>query len=186
MLCPAKRTAALSARRRAPSQVEHSASPMNCAYQRFDQSLCVVEKRRIMRGITPSQVTSSVPLPERLFQPTRYLVSPLPNSTACRCFAGSFFHGLSQSIARAERICPMNPLVQPTFCEAPAPHGTTAPSSMLFSGSGTTRAGSMATRVPRPLQSGHMPCGLLKLKACGVSSGNEMPHFGHAAFSEKV
>ena len=59
-----------------------------------------------------------------------------------------------------------------------------APSSMERESSGTTRSGSISTREPRPLQSTHMPWGLLKEKAWGESSGKEMPQSPQAIFSE--
>jgi hypothetical protein len=37
--------------------------------------------------------------------------------------------------------------------------------------SGTIFSGSMVTRLPMPLQSGHMPCGELKEKRAGVKAG---------------
>ena len=51
--------------------------------------------------------------------------------------------------------------------------GLMAPCSTLSESSGTTSSGSNSKRVPSPLQSAHMPCGLLKENACGVSSGND-------------
>ena len=52
--------------------------------------------------------------------------------------------------------------------------------------SGTTSSGSISTRAPSPLQSTHMPWGLLKEKLWGVSSGKEMPQAPQAIFSEKT
>ena len=73
---------------------------------------------------------------------------------------------------------------QLVFSEISLPHGLTAPSSIVSDSSGTTSAGSISTRTPRPLQSTHMPCGELKENACGVSSGNERSHGAQAIFSE--
>ena len=89
-------------------------------------------------------------------------------------------------IFRCARIWRRKPLPQPSFSETPSPQGFTAPASIESESSGTTRSGSISKRVPRPLQSPHMPCGLLKEKAWGVSSGKEIWHFPHAAVSEKV
>ncbi len=57
---------------------------------------------------------------------------------------------------------------------------------MLRVSSGTTRAASNSKRVPRPLQSSHMPWGELKEKAWGVSSGKEIRQCEQAALSVKV
>ena len=35
-------------------------------------------------------------------------------------------------------------------------------------------------RVPRPEQSGHMPCGELNENSCGDGSGNEIPQWWQA------
>ncbi len=48
---------------------------------------------------------------------------------------------------------------------------------------GTTRSGSISRLEPSPLQSMHMPSGLLKEKSCGVSSGNPTPQVGQARAS---
>ena len=47
------------------------------------------------------------------------------------------------------------------------------------------RSGSKYWRTPRPSHAGHAPLGLLKEKSCGWMSGSEMPHVGHACFSER-
>ena len=51
--------------------------------------------------------------------------------------------------------------------EALVGQATTAPSSRVRSLLGITRSGSISSLVPRPVQAGHAPCGLLKLKSCG-------------------
>ena len=51
---------------------------------------------------------------------------------------------------------------------------------------GITSSGSISTRLPNPLQSTHMPWGLLKEKLWGVSSGNERLQWLHAIFSENT
>jgi hypothetical protein len=58
MLCPPMRTAALSGRRREPSQRLQVASLMNCAYQRLALSEPVSRKRRSSLGTTPSHAMS--------------------------------------------------------------------------------------------------------------------------------
>ena len=51
--------------------------------------------------------------------------------------------------------------------------------------SGTSRSGSTSSCAPRPVQRGHAPCGELKEKIRGSSSGSETPWSGQAKFSEK-
>jgi len=80
-------------------------------------------------------------------------------------------------VRRPDQLC---------FSEISLPQGFTAPSSMVSDSSGITSAVSNSTRVPSPLQSTHMPCGLLNENACGVSSGKEMPHGAQAILSEKT
>src|SRR3712207_8715516 len=53
-------------------------------------------------------------------------------------------------------------------------------------GSGTSRSGSISCCAPRPWQRGQAPCGELKEKIRGCSSGSETPCSGHAKRSEKV
>ena len=47
-------------------------------------------------------------------------------------------------------------------------------------GSGTTRSGSISSCEPSPVQRGHAPCGALKEKIRGSSSGSDTPCSGHA------
>ena len=64
-------------------------------------------------------------------------------------------------------------------------HGLTAPSARLRLLSGTIRSGSNSIWLPRPVQVGQAPCGLLKLKVRGSISGRLMPQTGQAKRSEK-
>jgi hypothetical protein len=157
------RTAVLSTLRRAPPQLEQRASARNCPYQRLARSEPVCLKRRIRRGSTPSHSRSKLPWPDLPAQRTRNLRPPVPCSS-----------------------WPRKPCTQPVFSETFGPHGLIAPSSSDRSGSGITSSGSISTRVPSPLQSAHMPCGLLNEKAWGVSSGKEQPQCEHEALSEKT
>ena len=50
-----------------------------------------------------------------------------------------------------------------------------APSQTDFDGSGTSRSGSKSWRMPRPSHAGHIPCGLLKLKSCGLGGSKPIP-----------
>src|SRR6266567_968471 len=54
-------------------------------------------------------------------------------------------------------------------------HGAIAPPSRLNSGWVTISSASISCCVPRPVQVGHAPCGLLKLKVRGAISGRLMP-----------
>jgi hypothetical protein len=178
------RTAALSGRRRAPLQVEQAALPRNWAYQRLARSEEVCMKRRSRRGTTPSQAMSNWPLPDFPFQRTSKVRSPVPQSRSSRWRRGRRRQRRSVSMPSCSTIWPRKPWAQPVFSETFGPQGLMAPPSMLSESSGTTRSGSISTREPRPLQSTHMPCGLLKEKLWGVSSGNEMPQSAQAIFSE--
>ena len=60
----ATRTAALSTRRRVPWQVVQAVFAMYFPYQRFMPSDFVSRKRRIRRGMMPSQVVWNWPPPE--------------------------------------------------------------------------------------------------------------------------
>src|SRR4051794_12065345 len=57
-------------------------------------------------------------------------------------------------------------------------HGETAPFMTLFDLSGTTRSGSISSRVPRPVQVGQAPCGELNEKLRGSSSSIVKPSYG--------
>ena len=46
------------------------------------------------------------------------------------------------------------------------------------------RSGSTSSRVPRPVQVGHAPWGVLNEKLRGSSAGNEVPSYGQANASE--
>ena len=69
--------------------------------------------------------------------------------------------------------------------EPPTDHGTSAPSSIESDGSGTSRSGSISCCEPRPVQRGQAPCGALKEKIRGCSSGSETPWSGQAKFSRE-
>ena len=63
-------------------------------------------------------------------------------------------------------------------------HGASAPSPIDSDGSGTTSSGSISICEPSPVQRGHAPCGELKEKIRGSSSGIDGPWSGQANFSE--
>jgi hypothetical protein len=59
-----------------------------------------------------------------------------------------------------------------------------APSASDSDGSGTTSSGSISIWEPRPVQRGQAPCGELKEKERGSSSGMEIPQCRQAKRSE--
>src|SRR3989344_4658164 len=60
-----------------------------------------------------------------------------------------------------------------------------APSAMVRHLLGNTSSGSTSRVEPSPVQVGHAPCGLLKLKSRGSISGKFISHSAQANFSEK-
>src|SRR3712207_5326475 len=64
-------------------------------------------------------------------------------------------------------------------------HGTTAPSLTLRSAFGTTRSGSISSRLPSPSQRSQAPCGLLNEKVLGCISAMEAPQLVQVKVSEK-
>jgi hypothetical protein len=64
-------------------------------------------------------------------------------------------------------------------------HGTTAPSFTLKSSFGTTRTGSISSRLPKPSQREQAPCGLLNENVLGCISAMDAPQFVHVKFSLK-
>ena len=55
------------------------------------------------------------------------------------------------------------------------PRGAMAPSQTESEGSGTSSSGAKSWRIPRPSHARHMPCGLLKLKSCGLGGSKLNP-----------
>jgi len=53
--------------------------------------------------------------------------------------------------------------------------GSIAPVQTEREGSGTSSAGSKSWRTPNPSHFGHIPCGLLKLKSCGLGGSKLSP-----------
>ena len=117
---------------------------------------------------------------------TVYLRSPEPRSRRSRCALRQLAPRARPGRCRAaRRSAPRKPCAQPVFSETFGPQGRIAPASIESESSGTTSAGSISTRVPRPLQSTHMPCGLLKEKLCGVSSGKPSAAVGRRPSSRR-
>src|ERR671917_2600648 len=64
-------------------------------------------------------------------------------------------------------------------------HGTIAPSFTLRSSFGTTRTGSISSRLPSPSHLEQAPCGLLNENVLGCISAMDAPQFVHMKFSLK-
>ncbi len=109
--------------------------------------------------------------------------SPEPCRIRRCAFPGSFFHGIfsekSNFFASARSVPPVQvPEASPMLAIAPP--------SMLFEGSGITRAGSTRSNVPSPSQAGHAPYGELNEKVRGCGSSTLVPQLGQAAPWEKI
>src|SRR5437764_12279183 len=72
---------------------------------------------------------------------------------------------------------------RPKSCHGPI--SSKQPSLNDALGNGTSRSGSNEYLTPRPSHSGHIPCGLLKLKSCGLGGSNERPQWVQAYDDEK-
>src|ERR1035438_303150 len=100
------------------------------------------------------------------------------------CSLGSrSFHGTLSGILKRRQTVSSTSIIQ--CCDGPRVHPESAPSSMLNVGSGTTASGSTSRRTPRPVHTGHAPCGLLNEKLRGAGSSIEIPQYTHANSSEK-
>src|SRR5204863_2358666 len=106
-----------------------------------------------------------------------------PYMITSRADLGSFFHGVRT----------LNPCVSATasrsryqYVSLTPPHGATAPSSIVRSGSGTASSGSASRWVPSPSHVGHAPYGELNEKFRGASSSNDSPQNVHASDWEKL
>ena len=82
-------------------------------------------------------------------------------------------HGASRSTPYFSAIACGDLLVVAATCELA--HGASAPSPIDSDGSGTTSSGSISICEPRPVQRAHAPCGELKEKIRGSSSGIDRP-----------
>src|SRR5262245_27285254 len=66
------------------------------------------------------------------------------------------------------------------------PINSKAPSLNDFLSSGMRSVGSKEYSSPNPSHERHMPCGLLKLKSCGLGGSKLMPQCVHAYAAEKI
>ena len=109
--------------------------------------------------------------------------SPVPQSKMWRCSSARSFHGVSSSVPFGELELAFHRLGDAAI-DVPLPAAQVLPRadrarSRLamndLSGAVTSRSGSKLKNSPRPSHSRHMPCGLLKLKSCGVGGSKLMP-----------
>src|SRR5262245_36844839 len=73
---------------------------------------------------------------------------------------------------------------RPRSCQGPI--SSKQPSLNEILGKGTSRSGSNEYLTPSPSHSGHIPCGLLKLKSCGLGGSNDKPQCVQAYADEKT
>src|SRR5688572_7890707 len=101
----------------------------------------------------------------------------MPSRTA----SGSFFQGVSK--LKLYFLRNASATTRALFEVLKLPHERTAPSVSDFSGS-TKFSGANSKIWPRPLHSGHIPIGELKLNIGGDSSGNDSPQWAQAFCSD--
>src|SRR5262245_5122689 len=73
---------------------------------------------------------------------------------------------------------------RPRSCQGPI--SSKHPSLNDAFGNGASKSGSNEYFTPSPSHSGHIPCGLLKLKSCGLGGSNDRPQCVHAYEQEKT
>src|ERR671926_1188019 len=98
------------------------------------------------------------------------------------CSSGRSRHGASRSISYFS-ASPCRTL--PWYSVLELAHGEIAPSFTLRSSLGTTRSGSISSRLPSPSHLEHAPCGLLNENVLGCISAMDAPQFVQAKLSEK-
>src|ERR1041384_5008096 len=140
-------------------------------------------KRRMSIGMMPSKLVLYVPVLPPSLHLMLMVSAPEPWSSICLVSLGSSFQGLSSGTLNDCESDSIMRKVQPPPRSMAWDQGSTAPSRMLFDGSGMTRSASISGREPRPLHSWHMPSGLLKEKLGGASSGKLIPSTGQERFS---
>ena len=99
--------------------------------------------------------------------------SPVPFRSSSRCAAGRSCHGVSMSIPFASATASSR---RRWYIDAALVQGSSAPSEIDRVGSGTISSGSMTRWKPSPWQRWQHPCGELKEKIRGSSSGIDVPH----------
>ncbi len=132
---------------------------------------------------TPEKRMAHDPAPCLPFQLTLTRFSPAPYMMISRWRGVRFFQGLSSGMLNSRETALATLAVQPLSRPARSPHGSMAPSLIDRLPSGTIRSGSISRLEPRPLQSTHIPSGLLNENDCGDSSGSPTPQSGQARAS---
>src|SRR6185369_16452763 len=116
---------------------------------------------------------------------TRTFFSPVPNKITSKYFLGKSLIGvLTEKPYSKATACTMR-LYQDRR-DVVLLHGRMAPSAKVKRWLGITKSGSTVSLLPKPLHSGHAPCGLLKEKSRGSSSDNCMVPSGQANFWERM
>ena len=108
---------------------------------------------------------------------------PVPSSSSLRSRLGRSCQGVLTSMPLASATASSR---RRWYIDAAFTHGSSAPSEIESVGSGTISSGSITRRKPSPWHCGQHPCGELKEKILGSSSGIEVPQFRHAKRSEKT
>src|SRR5439155_18147386 len=183
MFSPPTVTASDSGFRRAPLHARHGTSRMNCSRRSRCVSDSAWEWRRSRFGTMPSNaVQYERGRPYRLRYRTLTSSSDPYSTMSCSALR-SFRHGTVVE----------NPCAFATastrryqYASRTPPHAAMAPSSMVRSGSGTTRSASTWRYVPRPSHVVQAPYGELNEKFRGASSSKESPSYVHASDWEKL
>jgi hypothetical protein len=136
--------------------------------------------RFLMVLTTPANFIAHDPLPCLPVQVTSMRRSPVPYSSTSRWRGVRLFHGLSSGMPNSFDTAAATLAVQPCSRPVRSPQGSIAPSRIVRLWLGTIRSGSTSRLDPSPLQSTHMPSGLLNENDCGDSSGSPTPQFGQA------
>src|SRR3954447_9385677 len=139
--------------------------------------------RFLMVLTTPANRIAHDPSPCLPAQFTFTRFSPAPKSSTSRWRGVRLFHGLSRGMPNSRDTAAATFAVHPDSRPARSPQGSMAPSLTERLGLGTIRSGSISRLEPRPLQSTHMPIGLLNENDWGDSSGKPTPQFGQARAS---
>ena len=132
---------------------------------------------------TPAKRMAHEPAPCLPRHETATRFSPEPYNITSRWRGVRLFQGLSSGIPNSREMAAAMLAVQPVSFPARSPQGSMAPCSMERSALGTIRSGSISMLEPSPLQSTHMPSGLLNENDCGDSSGRPTPQLGQARAS---
>ncbi len=123
-----------------------------------------------------------VELPQRFSPWTTYSLSPVPSRSNCFLsgdtssnflFIGISLWSQNSLKVRENHVSEFERLKKGKI-----------PPSLIVKLLLNTRSGSILRTVPRPVQAGHAPCGVLNEKSRGSTSGSEILSNGQANFSE--